>query len=169
MTCQISGRVVLIYDGTTWRVFAYVSNGGTVVTLDAIQTLTNKTLTAPSISDPTITGELDAQGGVREAWEWNATPGSAKTIDFSRSLVQLTLTENITITLEPASAGQTLTLRLDNPSGYTVTWALTGGGIKWPGGSAPAMDGANYEYFWFISSSTTNAQGRSIVARSRPV
>jgi hypothetical protein len=46
LTCNINGvSVTLVYDGTTWEVYAQVGgNGGTAVTLNGIQTLTNKTI-----------------------------------------------------------------------------------------------------------------------------
>jgi hypothetical protein len=46
LVCDISGvSVQLVYDGTTWEVYAQIGgNGGTAVTLDGIQTLTNKTI-----------------------------------------------------------------------------------------------------------------------------
>jgi hypothetical protein len=45
LICDISGvSVQLVYDGSTWEVYAQVGgNGGTVVTEDGTQTLTNKT------------------------------------------------------------------------------------------------------------------------------
>ena len=48
LVCDISGvSVQLVYDGTTWAVYAQVGgNGGTAVTLDGVQTLTNKTISA---------------------------------------------------------------------------------------------------------------------------
>ena len=53
MLLDISGASVqFVYDGTTWEVYAQVGgNGGSVVTLDATQTLTNKTLTSPIITE----------------------------------------------------------------------------------------------------------------------
>jgi hypothetical protein len=49
---DINGASVqLVYTGNTWDVFATVGgNGGTGVTLDGVQTLTNKTLTTPLIN-----------------------------------------------------------------------------------------------------------------------
>jgi hypothetical protein len=46
LVCDISGaNVQLIYDGTTWEVYAQIGgNGGSVVTLADTQTLTNKTI-----------------------------------------------------------------------------------------------------------------------------
>jgi hypothetical protein len=54
LICDISGASVqLVYDGTTWAVYAQVGgNGGTVVTLNGTQTLTNKTISG---ADNTLT------------------------------------------------------------------------------------------------------------------
>jgi hypothetical protein len=50
LVCDITGASVqLVYDGTTWEVYAQIGgNGGTVVTLDGTQTLTNKTISGAS-------------------------------------------------------------------------------------------------------------------------
>jgi hypothetical protein len=52
LVCDISGvSVQVVYDGTTWAVYAQVGgNGGTVVTEAGTQTLTNKTLGATTLS-----------------------------------------------------------------------------------------------------------------------
>jgi hypothetical protein len=52
LVCDISGvSVQFVYDGTTWEVYAQIGgNGGTAVTLTGTQTLTNKTLTSPIIT-----------------------------------------------------------------------------------------------------------------------
>jgi hypothetical protein len=46
LVCDITGASVqLVYDGTTWNIYAQIGGqGGTVVTLTSTQTLTNKTL-----------------------------------------------------------------------------------------------------------------------------
>jgi hypothetical protein len=56
LICDISGvSVQLVYDGTTWAVYAQVGgNGGTVVTEAGTQTLTNKTLTSPTLTTPVL-------------------------------------------------------------------------------------------------------------------
>jgi hypothetical protein len=56
LICDITGASVqFVYDGATWEVYAQVGgNGGTVVTLDGTQTLTNKTLTAPVLTAPVL-------------------------------------------------------------------------------------------------------------------
>lgn len=56
LVCDINGASVqLVYTGNTWDVFTTLgASGGTGVTLDGIQTLTNKTLTAPTINSANI-------------------------------------------------------------------------------------------------------------------
>jgi hypothetical protein len=50
LVCDITGvSVQLVYDGSTWEVYAQIGgNGGTAVTLDGTQTLTNKTINLTS-------------------------------------------------------------------------------------------------------------------------
>lgn len=54
LVCDITGAsVTLVYDGTTWEYYAQIGgNGGNAVTLNGIQTLTNKTISG---SNNTIT------------------------------------------------------------------------------------------------------------------
>jgi hypothetical protein len=64
LVCDITGvSVQLVYDGSTWEVYAQIGgNGGTAVTLDGTQTLTNKTLTAPTIASANLTTALTLAG-----------------------------------------------------------------------------------------------------------
>ena len=54
LTLNTNGvSVQFVYSGTTWEVYTQVGgSGGDVVTLDGIQTLTNKTLVAPALGTP---------------------------------------------------------------------------------------------------------------------
>ena len=56
LVCDITGASIqLVYDGTTWNVYAQPGgNGGTGVTLAGTQTLTNKTLTSPTLTTPAL-------------------------------------------------------------------------------------------------------------------
>jgi hypothetical protein len=62
IVCDISGASLqLVYTGGTWDVFASTGlTGGNGVTLDGLETLTNKTLTSPSITSATLTGTTQA-------------------------------------------------------------------------------------------------------------
>ena len=55
LICNISGaQVQFIYDGSTWEIYAQVGgNGGTAVTLNGAQVLTNKDLTSSTNTFPT--------------------------------------------------------------------------------------------------------------------
>ena len=55
LICDINGASVqFVYDGTTWEVYAQIGGvGGTAVTADGVQTLTNKTI---AYADNTLTG-----------------------------------------------------------------------------------------------------------------
>lgn len=70
LALNITGiEVTLVYDGTTWQVYTQIgANGGTEVTLAGTQTLSNKTLTSP-----TITGAL----GLTNTLTVTYNPGSA--------------------------------------------------------------------------------------------
>ena len=56
LVLDISGvSVQLIYDGSTWEVYAQIGGvGGNAVTLTGTQTLTNKTLTSPTLTTPAL-------------------------------------------------------------------------------------------------------------------
>jgi hypothetical protein len=71
LVCDITGvSVQLVYDGTTWEVYAQIGgNGGTAVTLDGVQTLTNKTISGASNTinnvplSTAVTGTLPVANG----------------------------------------------------------------------------------------------------------
>ena len=56
LVLDIDGASVqLVYSGNTWDVFATIGgSGGAAVTLDGVQTLTNKTLTSPTLTTPAL-------------------------------------------------------------------------------------------------------------------
>jgi len=85
LVCDLSGvSVQFVYDGTTWEVYAQVGGqGGNAVTLDGVQTLTNKTLTVPKITSAALStataGALEYDGKVSyftpQGLERGVTPG----------------------------------------------------------------------------------------------
>jgi len=85
LVCDLSGvSVQFVYDGTTWEVYAQVGGqGGTAVTLNGVQTLTNKTLTVPKITSAALStataGAFEYDGKVSyftpQGLERGVTPG----------------------------------------------------------------------------------------------
>jgi hypothetical protein len=71
LVCDITGvSVTLVYDGTTWEVYAQIGgNGGNAVTLNGTQTLTNKTISGASNTltnislTASVTGTLPVANG----------------------------------------------------------------------------------------------------------
>jgi len=67
MTMNLGGvSVDFVYDGSTWQIYTQVGIGGEgiVVTESGTQTLTNKTLDAPSFSNAVFTGDGSALTGI---------------------------------------------------------------------------------------------------------
>lgn len=83
LVCDITGASVqLVYDGTTWEVYAQVGgNGGNAVTLDGVQTLTNKTLSDPLLSlggtNGTV-GQVPVSQGAGLAPVWGSVASGAQ-------------------------------------------------------------------------------------------
>jgi hypothetical protein len=81
LVCDIAGASVqFVYNtsGTaTWEVYAQIGgNGGTAVTLDGVQTLTNKTLTAPTIASANLTTALTLAGAAGTSGQVLTSAGS---------------------------------------------------------------------------------------------
>ena len=145
MTMDIGGASVsFVYDGTTWQIYAQVGSTGEVVTLTGTQTLSNKTLTKPTL-DGTITEEVYAISGTSVALE--PDNGSVQTH---------TLTGNTTYT-DGFSAGEAITVMIDDGTAYTVTWPTT----TWVnnGGIAPTLATAGYTVvsLWKVGSTLYGA------------
>lgn len=115
----------------------------TVTTLTGTQTLTNKTMTSPSISDPTITGTI-----IEDVYNLTGTD-----IDPANGSIQyITLSENTTFTSSIA-AGEAVTLMIDDGTAHTVTWPT----MTWVnnGGTAPTLATTGYTVVVLWKVSTT--------------
>jgi len=98
-----------------------------VVDIDRVQTLTNKTLTDMLI-DGAYTEEVYALSGTTPA------------LDPSNGTIQTwTLSANSSPT-DSLSAGENITLMIDDGTAYTITWPT----MTWVGGSAPTLPTTGY-------------------------
>lgn len=127
LVCDINGvSVQLVYSGTTWEVYAQIGgNGGTAVTLNGVQTLTNKTLTSPTLTTPVL-----------------GTPSSGNlsscTADGTNAVGYLTIPQNsqsTAYTLVLADSGK----QILHPSADTTARTFTipaNGSVAFPVGTA---------------------------------
>ena len=131
--------VQLVYTGTTWAVYTQIGgNGGNAVTLDDVQTLTNKTITDIVYS---LTGT-----------EFNATNGGIQT---------KTLAANTTFT-DAVTSGDAFILQLEGGASFTVTWPT----MTWVtsgGNVAPTLTAKDTLVFWKVSTTLYGAYAGSYV------
>ena len=184
LVCDITGvSVTLVYTGASygWNVAAQVGgNGGTAVTLTGVQTLTNKTLTAPVIATivnsgtltlPTSTDTLVGKATTDTLTNktltnptitnyvetpFSANSSTAITLALTNGTVQIiTLTGNATITMPAAVSGKSFTILLkqDATGSRTVTWTT----VSWPSATAPTITStaSKMDKYVFISDGTS--------------
>jgi hypothetical protein len=158
LTCDISGASVqLVYDGTTWAVYAQVGgNGGTVVTLDGTQTLTNKTLGATTLSGTLSCADQILDRPVLEDYAIQGVAigntGATRTIDLeSGNFFSATLDQACTFTFSnPAASGDFcgFALALTNGEAFTITWPVS---VDWVGGTAPTLTASGLDLLVFVT------------------
>lgn len=144
LVCDITGASVqLVYDGSTWEVYAQIGgNGGTAVTLDGVQTLTNKTINGASNTLSVrlandVTGTLPVSNGGTGATSLTA---NNVILGNGTSAVQVVapgssgnvLTSNGTTwqSTAPAAAGFTLGTPITTTSGTTAEFTGLPAGIR---------------------------------------
>ena len=119
------------------------------VSLDGVETLTNKTLVAP-ILEGTV---------VEEVYAWTATTGAVTTeLEPANGSIQtVTLTGSITSLTDNIAAGEAITLMIDDGTAYTITWPTT----TWVNnaGDAPtlATDAPTVIALWKVSTTLYGA------------
>lgn len=123
---------------------------GTIVGTTDTQSLSNKTLTAPVVTDYSESVVT-------------ANTTTAYTISLTSGTVQnLTLTGNCTFTFPTATAGKSflLVLKQDATGSRTVTWPAA---VKWPGSTAPTITStASKADLYAFTADGTNWYGRSL-------
>ena len=120
------------------RVTTAGTNAASVPTLGSTSTLTNKTLTAPTIAASTMSGSHQVTGRVYSDLD-ALTDGATITVDWSLgNSFTVTLGGNRTIAFSNDVAGQLIKIRFlqDATGSRTLTWPA---GILWPGGIAPVL------------------------------
>jgi hypothetical protein len=141
-----------LWNSSGWEIKAFVAPLGATgatgpageVTLVGVQTLTNKTLT-----DPVITGTILED-------IFTITDGAAFEVDPSNGSIQLiTLGASRTPKATNFVAGESVTLMVDDGTGFTLTWTDTTwgtSGVKWVGGIAPVLATTGYTVieFWKV-------------------
>jgi len=140
LICDITGASVqFVYDGTTWEVYAQIGgNGGSVVTLDGVQTLTNKTLTSPVLNTATASAITLNDGYTEEIF---AVSGTTPALSPTNGSIQTwTLSGNSTPTQGTWANGQSLTLMVDDGSAFTINWTSLAVTWKTNNGTAPTLN-----------------------------
>lgn len=120
------------------------------VTLTGTQTLTNKTLTSP-----TITGAVLNDGYTEEVFVvTGTTPALSPT---NGSIQTWTLSGASTPTAGTWAAGQSMTLMINDGTAFTTTW--TSLGVVWAGGTAPTLATSGYTVIelWKVGSTIYGA------------
>ena len=131
-----AGSGISITNGSGSITIAATGTGD--VTLNGVQTLTNKTLTDPAIIG-TILEDI-----------YTISDGAAFEIDPGNGSIQLiTLGANRTPKATNFAAGESVTLMVDDGSAYTLTWSdstFGGSGVVWKtgGGNAPTLNTTGY-------------------------
>ena len=168
LALDISGiTVTLVYNGSTWTVYSQIgANTGGAVTLTGVQTLTNKTLTAPVISTISNTGTLtlptstdtlvgrDTTDTLTNKTLTNptvtnyvesvvaiGTVTTASTIALTSGTVQtatLTASTACTFTMPTATAGKSFVLLLKQAAA-TGNGTATFTSVKWGTAGAPTI------------------------------
>jgi hypothetical protein len=130
----VSPATALDVNGT---VTATGWSGGGIVTETATQTLTNKTLTSP-----TVTGAVLNDGYTEEVFPvTGTTPALSPT---NGSIQTWALSGSSTPTQGDWDAGQSITLMVDDGSASTINWATLAVEWKTDGGSAPTLNTTDF-------------------------
>jgi len=127
-----------------------------IVTASSTTTLTNKTLTSPTINGGTGTfSSIETEGAFTEDAEAITSSSNAATLDLSSATnFTHTLSEDVTYTFSnPAASGKAsaFTLKVtQDATERTITWPAS---VDWPGGTAPTVsaDSGAVDYYVFIT------------------
>ena len=144
LVCDITGASVqLVYDGSTWEVYAQIGgNGGTAVTLDGVQTLTNKTIAFGSNTLTDVASLNTAQ-----------TFTGTKTFSGTSSALALILTDAAEVATVSATAAT-----------GTIAYDITTQSVLYYTSNASANWTVNFRASSGTSLNTALATGQSVTA-----
>jgi hypothetical protein len=158
LVCDISGvSVQVVYDGTTWAVYAQVGgNGGTVVTEAGTQTLTNKTLGATTLSGTLSVADNLVNRPVLQdyAIEGSAigNAGATRTFDLAvANFFSVTIDQATTFTFSnPPASGDfgAFVMEITNGAAFVITFPAS---VDWPGGTAPTLTASGKDQLVFTT------------------
>jgi hypothetical protein len=130
-----------------------------VVGLTATQTLTNKTLTSPTINRGTTKATVPitvASSAASGTTTFDLSTGNVQNFSFSGS----SASDSVTFALSNVTTNQIFIVSVTQNSGGsgTVTWFST---IRWPGGTGPTLTTTanKRDTFGFVATSTTTFDG----------
>lgn len=124
-----------------------------ITTLTGTQTLTNKTLTSP-----TVTGAVLNDGYTEEVF---AVTGTTPALSPDNGSIQTwTLSGNSTPTAGTWASGQSITILIDDGTDFTITWTTIGVVFKTDGGVAPTLNttGDTVIALWKVGSTVYGAR-----------
>ena len=133
------GAGIAVSTGSAWTTSLTAPSGAIVGTTDT-QTLSGKTIT-----------------GTKET-VYTITDGAAFEIDPANGGIQtITLTASRTPAATNFTAGQSVTLMINDGTAYTITWTTVG--VVWVGGSAPTLATTGYTVIelWKVASTIYGA------------
>jgi hypothetical protein len=158
LICDISGvSVQLVYDGSTWAVYAQVGgNGGTVVTEAGTQTLTNKTLGATTLSGTLSVADNLVNRPVLQdyAIEGSAigNAGATRTFDLAvANFFSVTIDQATTFTFSnPPASGDfgAFVMEITNGAAFVITFPAS---VDFPGGTAPTLTASGVDQLVFTT------------------
>lgn len=157
-----SGTVTSITAGTglsggTITTSGTIAIDSTVATLTGTQTLTNKTLTSPTLTTATTSGKFTFGGAIDET-VYAVIDAAGVALSPSNGTIQTwTLGASRTPTAGTWDAGESITMMINDGTAYTITWTTLG--VTWVGGSAPtlATTGSTVIELWKVGSTIYGA------------
>lgn len=126
------------------------------VTLTGAQTLTNKTLSAPTVNQPMLVDPA-ITGAIKED-VYTIVDGAGFVIDPTNGSIQeITLGANRTPTVANFDSGESVTLKVADGTAYAITWSTIG--VVWMYGTAPtlATTGWSWIELWKVGSTVYGA------------